>query len=27
MSVKLKDLAALDPKWAEDLKVFFGQLG
>lgn len=27
MSVKLRDMAALDPAWTEDLKTFFGQNG
>jgi len=27
MSVKLREMVALDPAWAEDLKTFFGQNG
>jgi hypothetical protein len=27
MSVKLRDMAALDPEWAQDLKTFFMQNG
>jgi len=27
MSVKLREMAALDPEWAEDLKTFFEQSG
>jgi hypothetical protein len=27
MSVKLRDMAALDPEWASELKLFFAQDG